>query len=182
MQNNNIYVRPCSALTLRIIDSNQKEQRKSFEKNSHRWKQNEYSPTTSKSLEAMSVWNDGASADTSQLYFPETDGCTWASDTWLSFDPERCNETETKRKQFYTQKNSLLKWKSMRKKNSTTKTPNTKPIQLRIHKMCMNGLLEYSFLWSLIRSDYEYNSKHKVGTNNKHLACNSIVNGNNLHF
>lgn len=74
------------------IKPNKKEQWKY----SHRWKQSDYSPTTSKSLVAMSVWNDGASADTSQLYFPETIGCTWASDTWLSFDPERCNKTEVK--------------------------------------------------------------------------------------
>lgn len=57
-----------------------------------------YSPTTSKSLVAISVWNDGASADTSQLYFPVTDGCTWANDTWLSFDPERWKKENTQMK------------------------------------------------------------------------------------
>lgn len=127
-----------SALTLRKSNQTEgwKNNKKTLKKNSHRWKQNDYSPTTSKSLVAMSVWNDGASADTSQLYFPETDGCTWASDTWLSFDPERCNETKTKSKQFY-QKKIINRWSKNQweRKNSTTKTPNTKPIKLRIHKM-----------------------------------------------
>lgn len=50
-----------------------------------------YSPTTSRSLVAIPVWNDGASADTSQLYFPVTIGCTIDNVTWLSFDMDRCN-------------------------------------------------------------------------------------------
>lgn len=50
------------------------------------------SPTTSRSLVAIPVWNEGASADTSQLYFPVTIGCTVANVTWLSFDMDRYNE------------------------------------------------------------------------------------------
>lgn len=46
-------------------------------------------PITSISLVAISVWNEGASAETSQLYFPAADGWTWDNDTWLSFDVER---------------------------------------------------------------------------------------------
>lgn len=53
-----------------------------------------YLPTTSKSFVAISVWKDGASALTSHEYFPDTDGCTWAKDTWLSFDPERCKKNK----------------------------------------------------------------------------------------
>ena len=48
-------------------------------------------PTTSKSPVTMMVWNDGASADTSQLYLPLVVGDTLLSVSWLSLEAERYN-------------------------------------------------------------------------------------------
>lgn len=45
-------------------------------------------PTTSNSADTDSVWNDGASADTSQLNFPDMFGSTAFNRTWLAFDCE----------------------------------------------------------------------------------------------
>ena len=39
----------------------------------------------------MMVWNDGASAETSQLYLPLVVGDTLLSVSWLSLEAERCN-------------------------------------------------------------------------------------------
>lgn len=47
-------------------------------------------PTTCISLACSSVWNDGASADTSQLNLPDMIGSTAFNSTWLAFDCKRC--------------------------------------------------------------------------------------------
>lgn len=49
-----------------------------------------YLPITSNSAAAINVWNEGASADTSQLYLPEVGIVTASSTTWLSFEAVRC--------------------------------------------------------------------------------------------
>lgn len=53
-------------------------------------------PTTSKSLVSTNVWKDGASAETSQLYFPYVPGWTEANVTWLSLDNERWKKRKRK--------------------------------------------------------------------------------------
>lgn len=58
-------------------------------------------PTTSRSPLDIPVWNDGASAETSQLYFPEAVGWTLLSVTWLSFDIDRYTEQEEKKKKIW---------------------------------------------------------------------------------
>jgi hypothetical protein len=45
-----------------------------------------YSPTTRSSADAIWVWNDGASADISQLYLPVAAGCTLSISRWVSLD------------------------------------------------------------------------------------------------
>lgn len=49
-----------------------------------------YLPITSNSAAAINVWNEGASADTSQLYLPEVGIVTASSTTWLSLEAVRC--------------------------------------------------------------------------------------------
>lgn len=46
-------------------------------------------PITSNSAAAINVWNEGASADTSQLYLPDVAIVTASSTTWLSFEDIR---------------------------------------------------------------------------------------------
>lgn len=53
-----------------------------------------YLPITSNSAAAINVWNEGASADTSQLYLPDVGIATASSTTWLSFEDVRCEERE----------------------------------------------------------------------------------------
>lgn len=58
-----------------------------------------YLPITSNSAAAINVWNEGASADTSQLYLPDVGIATASSTTWLSFEDVRCEERERDREE-----------------------------------------------------------------------------------
>lgn len=53
---------------------------------------NNYLPTISMSPDTSIVWKEGASADTSQLNFPDMFSSTDVNNTWLAFDCERCNK------------------------------------------------------------------------------------------
>jgi len=50
-------------------------------------------PITSNSAAAINVWNEGASADTSQLYLPDVAIVTASRTTWLSFEDTRCKKS-----------------------------------------------------------------------------------------